>query len=110
MVLAHPQKPLLRTFPWFCGSSLSARYKSLATSELQSKTFEQGNGVVLLKIREAAKRLGVHENTIRNWCNEGRISFIYLPGDSGYRRIPEEEVERMRDVMNSMDSNQLRLW
>lgn len=46
-------------------------------------------------VREAAKRLGVHENTVRNWCVSGVIKdFRTLPG-SGFRRIPESEISRL---------------
>lgn len=47
-----------------------------------------------LTIREAARRLGKHENTIRNWIKSGRIQAKKLP-NSGYRRIPGTEVERI---------------
>lgn len=45
-------------------------------------------------VTEAARALGVHPNTIRKWCDEGRIRFDTLPG-SGYRRIPAEEIWRI---------------
>lgn len=51
-----------------------------------------------MTVREAARALGVHENTIRNWQKKGLIGAIFLPG-SGYRRFPREEVERMRREM-----------
>lgn len=44
-------------------------------------------------IREAAKRLGVHENTIRNWADRRVIRSHRLP--SGVRRIPRSEIERL---------------
>lgn len=47
-------------------------------------------------VRAAAKALGVHENTIRNWCDSGVIhGVIRLPG-SGFRRIQANEVDRLR--------------
>lgn len=49
-------------------------------------------------VREAASRLGVHENTIRNWCASGVIRDVErLPGSS-FRRIPETEVERLQEI------------
>jgi excisionase family DNA binding protein len=52
--------------------------------------------------REAALRLGVHENTIRQWANKGLLQAIRLPG-SGFRRFPLDEVERMRlEMMTQM--------
>jgi excisionase family DNA binding protein len=51
-----------------------------------------------LNVRQAAKQLGVHENTIRNWEDAGLLHGIRLPG-SGFRRFPREEIERMRREM-----------
>lgn len=49
-----------------------------------------------VNVRTAAKELGVHENTIRNWCDNGTIrGVVRLPG-SGFRRIQWSEVERLR--------------
>ncbi len=50
-------------------------------------------------IRAAARRLGVHENTIRNWMHNGIIQFYRLP--SGIRRIPLAEVHRLEGEMFS---------
>ena len=47
-----------------------------------------------LTLKEAARRLGVHENTLRNWERRGLIRLIRLPG-SRYRRVPVAEVERL---------------
>lgn len=56
------------------------------------------NTDTLITVREAARRLGVHENTIRNWQRRGIIGrqFI-LP--SGIRRFSAEDIDRMRDEM-----------
>jgi DNA-binding transcriptional MerR regulator len=51
-----------------------------------------------LNVRETARILGVHENTVRNWESRGIIVAIHLPG-SGFRRFPPDEVERMRREM-----------
>ncbi|MGO9957028.1 MAG: MerR family transcriptional regulator [Solirubrobacteraceae bacterium] len=51
-----------------------------------------------LNVRETAARLGVHENTVRNWEEKGLLRAAKLPG-SGYRRFDEAEVERMRQDM-----------
>ena len=51
-----------------------------------------------VSVREAARSLGVHENTIRNWEKRGVISrSIVLP--SGVRRFSVEDVERVRRLM-----------
>ena len=54
----------------------------------------------MLSVRETARRLGVHENTVRNWQKRGLIRAVRLPG-SGYRRFSIEDVERMREEMLS---------
>lgn len=51
-----------------------------------------------LSVRETARRLGVHENTIRNWQERGVLRAVKLPG-SGYRRFDLQEVERLRNEM-----------
>ncbi|HLY49006.1 MAG TPA: MerR family transcriptional regulator [Solirubrobacteraceae bacterium] len=52
----------------------------------------------MLSVRETARRLGVHENTVRNWQKRGLIRAVRLPG-SGYRRFSADDVERMRQEM-----------
>ncbi|MGZ4308843.1 MAG: PxKF domain-containing protein [Gaiellaceae bacterium] len=52
-----------------------------------------------LNVREAARVLGVHENTVRNWEARGLLRAARLPG-SGYRRFAVEEVERLRAEMD----------
>lgn len=44
-------------------------------------------------IREAARRLGVHENTIRNYCDRGWLTPARLP--SGVRRIDSVELANL---------------
>ena len=51
-----------------------------------------------LSVRETARRLGVHENTVRNWEERGLLRAVRLPG-SGYRRFDLAEVERLRTEM-----------
>jgi DNA-binding transcriptional MerR regulator len=53
-----------------------------------------------LNVRETALRLGVHENTIRNWESKGILRAIHLPG-SHYRRFETVEIERMQREMRS---------
>jgi excisionase family DNA binding protein len=52
----------------------------------------------LLNVRDTARRLGVHENTVRNWERAGVLRAVRLPG-SGYRRFALGDVERMRHEM-----------
>lgn len=51
-----------------------------------------------LRVREVARLLGVHENTVRNWEARGVLRAVRLP-ESGFRRFPRSEVERMRREM-----------
>jgi excisionase family DNA binding protein len=51
----------------------------------------------LLTVTKAAKRLGVHPNTLRTWADQGLIATIRLP--SGHRRFEWTEVEKKRRDM-----------
>ncbi len=44
----------------------------------------------LISVREAARRLGVHENTVRRYADRGLIRAVRLP--SGVRRILPEDL------------------
>jgi hypothetical protein len=52
----------------------------------------------LLNVRDTARALGVHENTVRNWEARGLLRAVRLPG-SGFRRFAVEDVERLRAEM-----------
>jgi excisionase family DNA binding protein len=52
----------------------------------------------LLNVRDTARALGVHENTVRNWEERGILRAVRLPG-SGYRRFSVQDVERLRAEM-----------
>lgn len=54
----------------------------------------------LLSVRETARLLGVHENTVRNWEKRGVLRAARLPG-SDYRRFDRGEIEGMRSEMLS---------
>lgn len=51
-----------------------------------------------LTLKRAAQLLGVHEQTLRAWERQGLIRMARLPR-SGYRRVPAEEVERLKAAM-----------
>jgi len=51
-----------------------------------------------LNVRETARRLGIHENTVRNWANRGILRPLRLPG-SGYRRFDVADVDRIAREM-----------
>lgn len=50
--------------------------------------------VELLSVRETARRLHVHENTVRNWFDTGQLHAVPMPG-SGFRRARADEVNRL---------------
>jgi excisionase family DNA binding protein len=59
-------------------------------------------------VREAARRLGVHENTLRRWEQSGLIHAVKLP--TGVRRFREEDVQKLyedmhRDVDDAADDS-----
>jgi len=51
----------------------------------------------LLTISQAARRLGVHPNTLRGWADRGLVPMIKLP--SGYRRFDPDAIEQERQKM-----------
>lgn len=48
-----------------------------------------------LTVRETARRLKVHENTVRNWARDGVLESARVPGTK-FHRFDEEVVERLR--------------
>jgi|GEM_PF-721558 len=74
---------------------------------LPSKTYKTYNSgmakVEMIPLREAAQRLGVHENTVRNWIDRGVIVGLRLP--SGTRRLPATEVERLERELFAMPTS-----
>lgn len=48
-----------------------------------------------LTVRETAKALGVHENTVRNWVRAGTLRSSRVPGSSAHR-FERTEVERLQ--------------
>lgn len=53
----------------------------------------------LMQVRQAARTLGVHENTVRRWEERGLLRAVRLP--SGVRRFRAEDVEALRERMFS---------
>lgn len=54
----------------------------------------------LIGVREAAARIGVHENTVRNWRKLGIIQSAKVT-PAGYHRYAPHEVERLRVSMQA---------
>jgi excisionase family DNA binding protein len=57
-----------------------------------------GKEIDYITLKEAARTLCVHEQTIRNWGRRGIIQLVRLPG-SGYRRVPTAEIARLKAQM-----------
>ena len=55
----------------------------------------------LLTINEAARRLDVHQNTLRSWADKWLVRHVKLP--SGYRRFTIDEEARLRQEMRLDD-------
>jgi excisionase family DNA binding protein len=53
--------------------------------------------MALMQVREAARALGVSENTIRRWEERGLIPAVRLP--SGVRRFRPEDIAAARARM-----------
>lgn len=51
-----------------------------------------------INVRETAHRLGVHENTVRNWASRGILHPYRLPG-SGFKRFDVVDVDRLAREM-----------
>ena len=58
----------------------------------------------LLSVRETARRLGVHENTVRNWAREGILPTARIPG-SRFHRFDARDVGRLRRQRGSAVSS-----
>jgi excisionase family DNA binding protein len=59
------------------------------------------NDPELLNVRETARRLAVHENTIRNWARDGVLPSARVPG-SRFHRFDARDVERLRQQRGSV--------
>lgn len=49
----------------------------------------------LLGVRYAARQLGVHENTLRRWEQNGLVPAVRLP--SGVRRFRADDISQLRE-------------
>ncbi len=61
----------------------------------------------LVSPREAARRLGVHENTVRNWISRGVVEAVTLP-NSRHKRLRVVDVDRLADDLRRQDVATLR--
>jgi excisionase family DNA binding protein len=53
----------------------------------------------LMQVRQVARTLGVHENTVRRWEARGLLHAVRLP--SGVRRFRPDDIEAVREQMFS---------
>jgi excisionase family DNA binding protein len=58
----------------------------------------------MLTVREVARLLHVHPNTLRRWSNNGRIR-AYRITPRGDRRFKHEEIARFLDELNSQTNS-----
>lgn len=56
-----------------------------------------------IAISEAAERLGVHENTVRNWIDRGLLDGYLTP--TGRRKLRLDSVERLEREMFGVPSS-----
>ena len=54
--------------------------------------------------KEAAKRIGVHPNTLRRWTNDG--VFRDVPRDVRGWRFYNEHMERLEEYVNTVTSSE----
>jgi excisionase family DNA binding protein len=57
----------------------------------------------LIRIKKAAKQIGVSDQTLRKWVESGIMRCIKLP--SGERRFEQDEINRMCEIMRLDDEN-----
>ncbi len=68
----------------------------------------KGNGKII-STEEAARLLGVSQQSVRKWCQSGKIRAKTTPG--GFYKIERSELERFRQEYNmpNLDSNEFVL-
>jgi excisionase family DNA binding protein len=53
----------------------------------------------LLTLKQVSELLNIHSNTLRRWCEEGRIPVLRIT-TRGDRRFRREDVQRYLDELN----------
>ncbi len=87
--------PALHRLP----GGLAAKVHHLIHIDILALVAYSGHMAQLMQVRQAARALGVHENTVRRWEEHGLLQAVRLP--SGVRRFRAEDVEAMRAQMFS---------
>jgi excisionase family DNA binding protein len=75
--------------------TIQAETAELVVATARSQAAPMAAVIELLTVRQAASRLGVHENTVRNWADKGVLPAARLPG-SHFRRFRSADVDRIR--------------
>jgi excisionase family DNA binding protein len=90
-----------RSLPARTALDVAIRHKSTISLILTFSLFSPtlGRMAQLMQVRQAARALGVHENTVRRWEERGLLRAVRLP--SGVRRFRAEDVEAMHAQMFS---------
>ena len=55
----------------------------------------------LLTIKQVSEFLSLHPNTVRRWCDEGRLHYLRIT-PRGDRRIRKEDIQRYLDKLNGI--------
>jgi len=63
----------------------------------------------MLTVREVARLLHVHPNTLRRWSNNGRIR-AYRITPRGDRRFKREEIARFLEELNGYSGDLNEAW
>jgi excisionase family DNA binding protein len=53
----------------------------------------------LLTIKQVSDLLNIHSNTLRRWCEEGKIPAVRISA-RGDRRFRREDIQRYLDKLN----------
>jgi excisionase family DNA binding protein len=56
----------------------------------------------LLTLEEVSRLLHIHPNTLRRWCQEGRIPAVRV-SPRGDRRFRKEDIQAYLDKLNSVN-------
>lgn len=84
----HPERVFLdHTFDYALLTSVETCYFC------KNRIEENPKNVHMLTTSEVSKMLHVHQNTLRRWCDQGKISAFKITG-RGDRRFYEEDVKR----------------
>ena len=57
----------------------------------------------MLRVKEAARLLGIAPNTLRAWSDKGYVRAARFPGRGDRRYTPEELARVRREVMGVVD-------